>query len=432
MDDLFRGLAILQKEGECDNVEIGKMMTLAENMRKSQREKYLKEHQYKVWQGKNLRWLTYLPDETKKDNRRLVSKATRDEILESIIAYYDKEEQTKQRKQITLFEIYEEWLAYKAVHVRASSYIRRIDNDWVRYYLKDEIVNKKIKDLDFLYLDTWCHNKIKELELTKKQYYNMTVIIRQILDYTVNKEIIEENPMDNIKINPKLFKPERKKEDKTQVYLIEEQPILEKAVLTEFEEKKCTIPLAILFAFQTGVRIGEIVGLRWGDVDEEFKNYMLVQRQEVRDEKRNKDGTWQKTSLVVVEYTKSDAGHRNVFLTSFAREILEMVRKQNEADGFSNDGYIFLQKNGKRATKRMVDNRLRKCCKRAGVPEKSMHKIRKTYISTLIDNDVNINTIRALVGHEDERTTYHNYCFNRKSEEQIQVELEKALVSKCS
>lgn len=50
----------------------------------------------------------------------------------------------------------------------------------------------------------------------------------------------------------------------------------------------------------------------------------------------------------------------------------------------------------------------------------------------MIDNDVNINTIRALVGHEDERTTYHNYCFNRKLEDQIQAELEKALVSKCS
>lgn len=190
--------------------------------------------------------------------------------------------------------------------------------------------------------------------------------------------------------------------------------------------------MAILFAFQTGVRIGEIVGLRWSDIGEEYSNYMLVQRQEVRDEKRNEDGTWQKASLVVVDYTKSDAGHRNVFLTSYAREILEMVRRQNEEDGFANDGYIFLQKNGSRATKRMVDNRLRKCCKRAGVPEKSMHKIRKTYISTLIDNAVNINTIRALVGHEDERTTYHNYCFNRKSEDQIQEELEKALVSKCS
>jgi len=30
---------------------------------------------------------------------------------------------------------------------------------------------------------------------------------------------------------------------------------------------------------------------------------------------------------------------------------------------------------------------------------------------------ININTIREYVGHEDERTTYHNYCFDRSSDE---------------
>ena len=58
-----------------------------------------------------------------------------------------------------------------------------------------------------------------------------------------------------------------------------------------------------------------------------------------------------------------------------------------------------------------------------------MHKIRKTYISTLIDNEnININYIRQQVGHGDERTTYGNYCFNRKSKDMTENEMEKALV----
>lgn len=57
-----------------------------------------------------------------------------------------------------------------------------------------------------------------------------------------------------------------------------------------------------------------------------------------------------------------------------------------------------------------------------------MHKIRKTYISTLIDSeDININFIREQVGHTDERTTYGNYCFNRKSAVQTAQAMEKAL-----
>ena len=62
-----------------------------------------------------------------------------------------------------------------------------------------------------------------------------------------------------------------------------------------------------------------------------------------------------------------------------------------------------------------------------GIPVKSSHKVRKTYISSLYSEGVNLNTIRALVGHTDERTTLHNYCFDRsESTEKIKL-IERAL-----
>ncbi|MCD7737671.1 MAG: hypothetical protein LUH58_01330 [Lachnospiraceae bacterium] len=54
-------------------------------------------------------------------------------------------------------------------------------------------------------------------------------------------------------------------------------------------------------------------------------------------------------------------------------------------------------------------------------------KVRKTYISALIDSGLNINEIRRLAGHEDERTTYKNYCFNRMTNKETENLLEKAL-----
>ena len=56
-----------------------------------------------------------------------------------------------------------------------------------------------------------------------------------------------------------------------------------------------------------------------------------------------------------------------------------------------------------------------------------MHKIRKTYISTLIDSGLNINFIREVAGHEDERTTYRNYCYNRQKTDETESMLEKTL-----
>ena len=107
-----------------------------------------------------------------------------------------------------------------------------------------------------------------------------------------------------------------------------------------------------------------------------------------------------------------------------------MVWKWNENNGFGDREYIFLGKQGERMHSRALDTRIRKYCRYIGISEKSMHKIRKTCISTLIDSQlVNLNTIRTLVGHEDERTTLKCYCFNRKNDLQIQESLEKTVLA---
>ena len=49
------------------------------------------------------------------------------------------------------------------------------------------------------------------------------------------------------------------------------------------------------------------------------------------------------------------------------------------------------------------------------------------YISTPIDAGVNINTIREMVGHEDERATFNSYCFDRTDKTDRMNLIEKAL-----
>ena len=74
---------------------------------------------------------------------------------------------------------------------------------------------------------------------------------------------------------------------------------------------------------------------------------------------------------------------------------------------------------------------VRKCyekyCKEMGIKLKSSHKARKTFVSALIDGGVNINTVREIVGHTDEQTTLHNYCFDRSDMSERVALIEKAL-----
>ena len=48
------------------------------------------------------------------------------------------------------------------------------------------------------------------------------------------------------------------------------------------------------------------------------------------------------------------------------------------------------------------------------------------YESCLDENGINIDTVRELSGHEDEKTTLNNYCFDTNQEDKKKEQLEKS------
>lgn len=69
-------------------------------------------------------------------------------------------------------------------------------------------------------------------------------------------------------------------------------------------------------------------------------------------------------------------------------------------------------KNGKRITTRMFNYYLKKACKQVGIPSRSTHKIRKTYGSKLLQNDVDSAIVTKQMGHKDISTTQNYYHYD--------------------
>ena len=409
----------------CSKIDIDEVL---DNIEAMGNQKILEQHPYTITENKDGRFSTYLTDETKPNHRRKVVKPTRELLEREIIKYYKEREKEKSTENISLRMFYPEWFAYKSLHTSSSAYMRTIDELWKCYYVNDSLVDRPLIELDEYILDTWAHSLIRKHSLTKKQYYNMAIIIRQSLDLARKKGIVQSNAFSNFKVDYKLFKPIEKKADETQVFLTDEQPLIEQEAYRDFQQSGKTACLAIPFAFQTGLRMSEIVALKWSDINEERENCIHIQRMETKEYEQLPDGTWGKPKRVVIDRTKTIQGNRNVYLTTTARAILDKIRCRNESMGYDNSGYIFLNEKG-RVTAPSLNKRIRRYCRKVGISEKGMHKIRKTYISTLIDSEeININYIREQVGHADERTTYGNYCFNRKSKDLTAQSMEKALV----
>ena len=356
------------------------------------KEEILKQHKYKITKGKDGRWRTYIPTET---GRKLIAKSSEDALYSYLYSVYCNEE------KLTLRGIYPKWLKYKSLHTTAKNYIDRINVDWKKYYISNEIIDIPLEDLDKMTLDNFAHTLIQENNMTKNQYYNATIILRQALDYAVDTGVIPTNPFSLVKVDSRrMFRKVLKKPDETQVFNDEEfKKIIELAYDDYLTTKSIypLAPLAVIFQMNTGVRVGELCALQYSDIERE--NYIHVQRM-LR---------W--STGEVVDHTKTSYGDRLVPLTDDAKKVIALTKTRH------NGSYIFSTTDSFLPHYAVCDLYV-KYCKKIGCTIKRSHKSRKTYISTLIDANVNINSIRKIVGHADERTTLGNYCFDRKTEKE--------------
>ena len=402
----------------CIKSGIVNMDDVQDQMKKKFKETILKHHKHKIWQGKDGRYRTHIDDSTAKSGRRLIVKTHEEDLLIYLAGFYGMTESADAKNAANLQSLYPDWKGYKGIHTTAQNYIRRIHNDWEKYYVGTDIIKKPLNQLKKLDLDTWAHKLIQDNNMTKKQYYNATIIMRQSLDYAVDLGIITENPFSSVHIDGKrMFRREKKKPDNTQVFLKNEIPVLASLAWKDFTENKRLkyrlAPLAILFQFQTGLRLGELVTVRYDDLE---RNDSIHIRRMYRYETHE-----------VIDHTKSEYSDRIVYLTEQAKKYIRIAQDFQTSHGMTSR-YIF-SLTGQPLCPRSVERLYNKYCDHMGITHKNSHKTRKTYISALIDGKVNINTIREMVGHADERTTYNNYCFDRSTEDEKKSLIENALTS---
>ena len=161
-----------------------------EQIEMNKRKEVLKKHPYSIWEGKNGYWYTYIFDPDKKNSRRLIKYKTRKSLEDKLVQYYSDHE-VKERER-TLETIYPEWLQYFSMHTNKSASVKRYTSEWARYYKNDAIIKYPIKQLDKLILDEWVHKMIKTYNMTKKQYYTMSYILRHCMIYAEEKGYINQ------------------------------------------------------------------------------------------------------------------------------------------------------------------------------------------------------------------------------------------------
>ena len=384
-----------------------------EQVEMKKREEILKRHQYSIWHNdKEDVWYSYLPDDSKSNNRKKIKRKRKRDLEEAIYDYYlsvqNESEKTVKPKDLSVESMFYEFMKHKTNEVNSGT-VKRMMADWTRFYEPEkEFIAISVQNLTKIDVDDFFNAVLGKHNLKKKAFYNMCGILKQTLEYVVDAEYIEKNPY-RIKVNKKKFASSSKKPSDKEVYQAGEKDLL----MDEMERRlknnpSNTAPLAVMLDFELGTRKGEILAICKSDI---IDNRIHIHRQLVEEFDTSNLNNMKSKGFQVVDYTKSEEGDRWLPLTEQAKRIIKRIEAINEEYGHQYKDFLFVR-DGRCLTPDAVDTQIKRGCEYIGIPVKTMHKIRKTYASTLLHNGVNLSIVKDMLGHADESTTLKHYIYN--------------------
>ncbi len=230
-------------------------------------------------------------------------------------------------------------------------------------------------DLQKLYKKLLNNGRVERKEskeqpkgLSAKTVRNINQVISSAMEFAKSQKLIRNNPTDGCSLP--------KAEHKEMQTLSAEQ-------LSAFftEAKESGVYEFYYIALATGLRRGELLGLKWQDID--FENGILhIHRQVSRI-----DGE------VVEAPLKTKNSYRNVAIGADAVEILKAQKEKMQSD------YVFPSPTGGPISPDSVLHMLHRVLNRAGLPKVRFHDLRHTFATLALQNGVDVKTVSGMLGH---------------------------------
>ncbi len=393
----------LQEAIDCGILDLDEKL-LRQQVDMKMKERILREHPYAITLLPNGRWQTYYQDPISK-KRMEIKLSSKEKVIDKLVSLYKGH--ASHNNKLTLNRLFDEWIEYKSDITESENTILRHKQHYRKYFKDTTFFKKELYSVDRLELQAFCNKIVKQNNLSNKQWMNLKTILNGMFEFAFDKELIDSNPMARVKISVK-FRQVKHKTGKTETFNTEELKDLTDYLEKRFQETGNIIFLAVELNFYLGLRVGELVALKWDDwVD---MTHLHISKEEIRDQTARE--------YRVVEHTKTNRD-RYVPVIPKAIALLNRIKEQ---DGHSE--YI-VARDGHRFHSRQVSHVLEQYAKENGKEIKRTHKIRKTFASVLNSNGVPLDTIRECLGHTTLQTTMA-YLFDPLTDEETYQRLSAA------
>jgi len=318
------------------------------------------------------RWQT-LPKGTTKARGKEILRELEDQLAKGIYL---------PQKQIPTFEkVAQDWLDHKKHNLRNSTW--SVYEGHTRNHF-DELNSLKINQVTTVRIENFISSRQKEgmhLSTLKK----ILVTVGQIMGYAVRHQYIDYNPVRDAE-RPKDRGYEKKGEENFCILKPEEIQIF----LDSIENQKYRVLFKL--AIMSGARQGELLGLKWSDVDWNNKQ-IYIQR-------TYNNGMWYDV--------KTKTSRRKI---DIGPSMMGDLKKWKLACPPNDLNLIFPNKTGNPINhSNMRSRHFYPALEKAGIEKIRFHDLRHTYASLLIEQKENIKYIQTQLGHSSPTVTLNVYA----------------------
>ncbi|MEE4355027.1 MAG: tyrosine-type recombinase/integrase [Desulfococcaceae bacterium] len=320
-------------------------------------------------QGKR-RWKT-LPEGCTKTKAKEVLREIEDQLSKGVYL--------PEKKIPTFKEVAADWLEYKKPNVRESTW--RKYEGYIRQHF-DEILHIKINRINTARAEKYIIQRQNEgMNLTTLR--KLIVTFNQIMNYAVRHNYIDHNPVRDAE------RPRGQGGEEESSIRIFSTAEISAFLDADKDEKYRTL---FMLAIMSGARQGELIGLKWTDVDW-FNKQLHIQR-------TFNEGAWYKP--------KTRTSNRKIDL---GPSMITQMKKWRLACPPNESDLIFPNEAGNPMNHgNMLRRHFYPALKKAGIPKMRFHDLRHTYASLLIEQGENIKYIQSQLGHASPMVTLTTYA----------------------
>lgn len=260
-----------------------------------------------------------------------------------------------------------------------SSYQLRI-----RKYILPFLGHIKLIDLQSAQIQGFITH-LSELHISGSSIRSILTVLKSALNQAVLDNHLLKNPCQNVTVK-------KNEAEDVRALTKEEQKKIESVSLKETD---CS---AVMLALYTGMRIGEISGLKWSDIDFE-NNRIAVNRTLYRTTMVDKE----RKTQVVIDSPKTKSSKRVIPIATNLKGYLLEKQARSASE------YVIACR-GRYAEPRLINYRFKKILADAGLSHIHFHMLRHTFATRCIEQGVDIVTISKLLGHSSTKMTLDVYA----------------------